>query len=1026
MHMSDHLRVNKQCKMFIAVITFAVLLALLIPLVPRVSAGDMNIWVAPDIFKVKCDTPNGGASYVWSPGENKVTLKGARNEYVACQLIVNSGRDLSGVTASVTDLGGPSATLTADNVRFFREWYLNVTETSTSMYGDPSSDGTGWYPDPLIPFDAPIDGAPFDVPAGQNAGIWVDLYIPTGMPAGDYTGSLTVTGGGETQVLNLDVQAYDFALPDKPSFKTWFYYGQDELANGHHVAKYDDHYIALQEKYMKMARQHRFNIDAPVYFDYSGTGTGVRIDWASYHDELASPLYDGGVYGKGGGMDPICLPINSGFPYPDDHGGLYSQEFADTFITMLRLVKQHFDEHGWSSRTFLWVLDEPNDAEAYDEVRRYGQLVRDSGTGFRLMETEQPEPQDPSWGSLVGYVNIWCAGTGAYNPATMNERRAAGDGTWAYNGGRPYAGSQLIDSGGDGMMTWPWLSYKYGVQCWLYWHCMYWKDIYNAGGSASNDVWTNPLSFDQRRGGIHWADWGNGDGTLFYPGYDKGIDGPISSVRMKSLRRGMQDYEYMTLLDGEGQGAVARAAVDSVVDYGFADAEGRPQGWTVDANAWETARESMASQIKRNDFEVKSSSYLAEGTTRPGFEEWITIQNPEDAPANVAVRYMMSDGQNRVQNLQMPPTSRTTVDVNSFLGAGKDVSAFVTSDRDVVVERPMYFNYHGAWTGGHDVMATRSPGKTWYLSEGTTRAGFEEWITVQNPNDSPANVMVRYMLATGENREQGMTLQPLSRKTIDVNAFLGPGRDCSALVTSDSDIVVERPVYFNYHGAWTGGHDVMGATAPALNWYLAEGTTRQGFEEWITLQNPGKDAAHVSLRYMLSSGENRTQDISVPPESRKTVDVNAFLGSGVDSSVMVTSDVGIIAERPMYFNYHGSWTGGHDVMGATAPGREWYLAEGTTRGGFEEWLTIENPNGEPAAATIRYMLSSGENRTQQVTLLPNSRATIDVNSFLGPEKDTSVKVTSDRDIIVERPMYFNYHGAWTGGHNVMGLNPTSL
>jgi hypothetical protein len=269
----------------------------------------------------------------------------------------------------------------------------------------------------------------------------------------------------------------------------------------------------------------------------------------------------------------------------------------------------------------------------------------------------------------------------------------------------------------------------------------------------------------------------------------------------------------MTLLESEGLGSAARSAVDSVVNYGFTDAEGRPQGWTVDANAWEAARESMASQIRRNDFEVKSSFYLAEGTTRPGFEEWITIQNPEDSPANVAVRYMMSDGENRIQNLQMPPASRTTVDVNSFLGTGKDVSALVTSDRDGVVERPMYFNYHGSWTGGHTVMATRTPATTWYLSEGTTRPGFEEWITVQNPGDHAANVMVRYMLASGENREQGMTIQPLSRKTIDVNAFLGPGQDVSALVTSDSDIVVERPVYFDYHGAWTGGHAVMGFRA---------------------------------------------------------------------------------------------------------------------------------------------------------------------------------------------------------------------
>ncbi len=32
-------------------------------------------------------------------------------------------------------------------------------------------------------------------------------------------------------------------------------------------------------------------------------------------------------------------------------------------------------------------------------------------------------------------------------------------------------------------------------------------------------------------------------------------------------------------------------------------------------------------------------------------------------------------------------------------------------------------------------------------------------------------------------------------------------------------------------------------------------------------------------------------------------------------SMRVFSPVPIVAERPMYFNYRGAWTGGHDVIG---------------------------------------------------------------------------------------------------------------
>jgi hypothetical protein len=49
--------------------------------------------------------------------------------------------------------------------------------------------------------------------------------------------------------------------------------------------------------------------------------------------------------------------------------------------------------------------------------------------------------------------------------------------------------------------------------------------------------------------------------------------------------------------------------------------------------------------------------------------------------------------------------------------------------------------------------------------------------------------------------------------------------------------------------------------------------------------------------------------------------VNDALGAADDAAhdtamiVEVTNGVGIVAERPMYFNYMGTWTGGTDAMG---------------------------------------------------------------------------------------------------------------
>ena len=49
----------------------------------------------------------------------------------------------------------------------------------------------------------------------------------------------------------------------------------------------------------------------------------------------------------------------------------------------------------------------------------------------------------------------------------------------------------------------------------------------------------------------------------------------------------------------------------------------------------------------------------------------------------------------------------------------------------------------------------------------------------------------------------------------------------------------------------------------------------------------------------------------------------------------------------MYFTYNGAITGGHNVMGVQAPRQSWLFAEGYTGAGFDEYLTLLNPNSEP-------------------------------------------------------------------------------
>jgi hypothetical protein len=169
------------------------------------------------------------------------------------------------------------------------------------------------------------------------------------------------------------------------------------------------------------------------------------------------------------------------------------------------------------------------------------------------------------------------------------------------------------------------------------------------------------------------------------------------------------------------------------------------------------------------------------------------------------------------------------------------------------------------------------------------------------------------MLETGETTTQIVAVDPHSRKTLDVVGFVGRGRDVSMHVTSTQPVVAERPMYFDYVGL-TGGSDVIGSTCSSSNWYFAEGATQNGFQEWMSIQNPGDTPATVTITYMLGTGQTIQKAITVGPHARTTIDVNSTVGWGQNVSAQVTSMESVIVERPMYFNDHG-WTGGHDVAG---------------------------------------------------------------------------------------------------------------
>ena len=100
------------------------------------------------------------------------------------------------------------------------------------------------------------------------------------------------------------------------------------------------------------------------------------------------------------------------------------------------------------------------------------------------------------------------------------------------------------------------------------------------------------------------------------------------------------------------------------------------------------------------------------------------------------------------------------------------------------------------------------------------------------------------------------------------------------------------------------------------------------------------------------------------------------------------------------------------------PASTWYLAEGSTDGGMETFVLVQNPNPDGVTVDLTFMTGAGpQNGPQDFPIAGNSRTTFKVNDFV-TDYNVSTQVTSSGgNVICERAMYGNNR---TWAHDSIG------
>ncbi|MGZ3455526.1 MAG: glycoside hydrolase domain-containing protein [Polyangiales bacterium] len=578
-------------------------LAFLLPLLllaKTAAAADLTVGAFTPNTKVReGDTPATKPS---------IALKAAKNEFEAFQIVLKAGAaNVDAVSAKVSaPLTGPGGAKIPDaNVVLYVERYYDVG-TASNDEGAP-----GTWPDPLVPdvdtyLGEKRNAFPLSVPANKTRVIWVDVLVPQTQTAGDYTGEIEIDVAGAKQAaIAVNLHVGTFVLPSTATLASAFGMGWSAAPVAHCPGTSypfcgdatGEASNKIRALYLRSALEHRFTVSDTDFQPPFGSDKAL-------YEKYVLPLINGTAATRLPGAKLTAVRLDGG----DGE------------------VKQWIDyakTSGFFDRLVYYPVDEPGTASsAWSKFKTSADALHAADANARILITSSI--QDATSGSALDKIDIFVPvidelenrpGSGTY----AGDQRAKYDSwlsgksnraVWAYQScdehgcgscgtkspGVDYTGwpNRVIDSSAVQDRAFPWQAFRFRITGELYFETTYQlADAWKANGQCAFS--------------------GSGDGTIFYPGTKDQIGGtngiPIESIRMKMIREGMEDYEYLVLASKK-DAAKAKAIADGLFPHSYESAKS--------ADALEKARGDLFAMLDEPGAPPGDSGVSDSGTTDSG------------------------------------------------------------------------------------------------------------------------------------------------------------------------------------------------------------------------------------------------------------------------------------------------------------------------------------------------------------------------------------------------------------------------
>lgn len=467
--------------------------------------------------------------YNLPPISDTIKLFGIKGEIISGQCVVNAKSNLSDVTVELSRFRNKKtgALLPSNSV----EWnFVGSIPLTTNAPNQPEyaivRKAPAMFPDYLIA------ETQLNIPKGRYQAVWLTLNIPVNVTAGSYEGTVTVVSMQGRRSLPIQIAVYPLYMPEERNLKIAEWYSTGGFEHFHGIdEKYSGEWFDMLRKYADNMVAHRQNVfqvpAAAIGISRSSKGI-LEFDFTRF-DQIAEVFWGTGKmdyletgelfrFGEGGWSGSEILPKNFNVLdlKTDDQ---ITSPGKDVLPHLLPAIEDHLRQKGWLDKTVFHVKDEPSlhNALSWQKASRYihqyaPDLQRADAieTTYVLKDIDIAIPKldalaswyDDYKKSLEQGVELWFYTVGIYQGSLLPNKTID----------MPLMDNRILH----------WLNYKYDATGFLHWGWNQWTE------DPFNEV------------GKHL-----GDGWHVYPAKD----GVLNSLRWEQMRNGIQDYEYLLMLE---------------------------------------------------------------------------------------------------------------------------------------------------------------------------------------------------------------------------------------------------------------------------------------------------------------------------------------------------------------------------------------------------------------------------------------------------------------------------------------------